>query len=453
MTNTEHRSYPLPAETDSIRQEFMKLMLQVLPMIDADVADMFAGLANKAAVDHPHEITDVEGLATALAGKMAADKTFRMSDLVDVEGLAEALDGYVPIKVGGKVLFMAAAAALGEHSHSINQVSGLSSALSRALEKDNNLEDLLDKDAARANIGAASMAEISRHAFPVGAIVMQNGPVDPGFLRFGEGGSYDRATYPDLAAWMDANGETAFGLTPLQIANGEFPDWRDYSPRTAGGPLGPAVGGKQEDALGSHDHVIDLLGFTAQSLATSAGSGYGSVPFTGITPNRGSERTQATGVAETRVKSFGVRWQIKAYGALVNQGTADLVAIEQHYQNMVAALAALPLTKQYVSAEQMITSGGLLTLAHGLGVTPKLVQFRLKCVIADVGYSVGDEIVVGFADDNGGAVVSSSPVVDASNISIRFSSGATAFIFANKSTGARDVPLNTRWRLIVRAWA
>lgn len=133
MSNTEHRSYPLPAETDSIRQEFMKLMLQVLPMIDADVAALFSALANKAAVDHPHEITDVEGLATALAGKMAADKTFRMSDLVDVEGLAEALDGYIPVKLGSKVLFMAAAAALGAHSHALSEVTGLADALATKL--------------------------------------------------------------------------------------------------------------------------------------------------------------------------------------------------------------------------------------------------------------------------------------------------------------------------------
>ena len=118
-----------------------------------------------------------------------------------------------------------------------------------------------------------------------------------------------------------------------------------------------------------------------------------------------------------------------------------------------AVFNPLPFTKSYESAQQVITSGGPLTLAHGLGVQPKLVQTWLHCVIAEHGYSAGDEVLVaGFATDassNRGASV----VPDATNITVRYGNIAGMFLILDKTLGTIQGATNGNWRLIVRAWA
>lgn len=108
--------------------------------------------------------------------------------------------------------------------------------------------------------------------------------------------------------------------------------------------------------------------------------------------------------------------------------------------NLAAAFATVP----YVSTEQTITSGGLLTLAHGLGARPSLVTYELKCTTAEGGYSVGDYVQPvdpGFT----------SATINATNVAVRFASGA-AFVVGHKSTGANFNITAANWKLIVRAY-
>jgi len=117
-------------------------------------------------------------------------------------------------------------------------------------------------------------------------------------------------------------------------------------------------------------------------------------------------------------------------------------------------LSFLPFAKEYVSGEQPITASGLLTLAHGLGEMPKLVQTRLRCKVADAGYSVGDEVLAfGLADDNSDQINGGQLYADASNIYVRFSSAPTLYVIIHKATGARGAIALANWRLIIGAWA
>ena len=159
---------------------------------------------------------------------------------------------------------------------------------------------------------------------------------DDGYLTWGEGGTWTRGVHPEFDAHMDAHG-AKYGLTPTMIANGQKPDFRNYSPRTAGGALGPAVGALQEDAFQGHWHNVDGQsggGATGFTIMYSAGG----TDVVTLIDAKGPVSDGANGTprtaTETRVKSFGVRWQIKAYGAYVNEGTADLVAIEQGYATL-----------------------------------------------------------------------------------------------------------------------
>ena len=109
------------------------------------------------------------------------------------------------------------------------------------------------------------------------------------------------------------------------------------------------------------------------------------------------------------------------------------------------------LTKEFTSSELTIANGGGGTIAHGLGVVPKLIQVLLICKTAEQGYSIGDTVVWGTfwqSQDRGLSVGG-----DATNITYRYAAQATPFSYLHKSTGASDVLTNANWRVIIKAWA
>lgn len=114
--------------------------------------------------------------------------------------------------------------------------------------------------------------------------------------------------------------------------------------------------------------------------------------------------------------------------------------------NFASSFAALP----YVSSEQTITSGGLLTLAHGLGAAPSFFACRLKCAVAQHNWTVGDEMQAELSPS--GATTINSIWADATNVYVRYSNTANCFNGGNKTTGAAVLLTNANWRLIVRAY-
>lgn len=110
-------------------------------------------------------------------------------------------------------------------------------------------------------------------------------------------------------------------------------------------------------------------------------------------------------------------------------------------------------TAAFTSSGQTITAGGSLQFAHGLGAAPELIQLRLKCTTADLGYSVNDEVIMnnGMQDGPGAAQsgFGASVIPDATNINIRFGTGITLL---RKDTGLLGQIDVSDWQLIVRAW-
>nr|WP_319485452.1 phage tail protein [uncultured Cohaesibacter sp.] len=112
------------------------------------------------------------------------------------------------------------------------------------------------------------------------------------------------------------------------------------------------------------------------------------------------------------------------------------------------------LMSEYTSAQQTITSGGLLTLAHGLGAIPKLVSGYLVCKVAEEGYSVGDIVPMNPNTFSGGGTFSNGyvVVVDSSKLYVRFCAGASVFHPLNYSSGSARTITNANWRLVLQAW-
>lgn len=121
--------------------------------------------------------------------------------------------------------------------------------------------------------------------------------------------------------------------------------------------------------------------------------------------------------------------------------------------NKVPTAGQLPFTNGYISPQQTISSAGALSLMHSLGVSPAIIQLRMICVSADIGYSIGDEVVCQMCAGDQAANTGVSVVPTNTKIEIRFGATANPMLLNHKATGATVFATSANWRLIVRAWA
>lgn len=108
------------------------------------------------------------------------------------------------------------------------------------------------------------------------------------------------------------------------------------------------------------------------------------------------------------------------------------------------------LTGSFTSAEQTITSGGLLTIAHGFSTAPKIIQMSAICKTAEFNWSIGDEISVLIDARSGDAGFASYK--DSTNIYIRIGSATNPLEILNKTTGDSETATKANWNLIIEAW-
>lgn len=119
-----------------------------------------------------------------------------------------------------------------------------------------------------------------------------------------------------------------------------------------------------------------------------------------------------------------------------------------------ALLAAQGFASDYRSGNQTITSAGTITLTHGLGRMPRIVELWLKCITAEFNYAIGDEVYVtaetGSAGNNNRGI---SMKRSTSSLIIRYGSDANVFFLPDATTGIGSNLTNANWALIVEAWA
>ena len=140
------------------------------------------------------------------------------------------------------------------------------------------------------------------------------------------------------------------------------------------------------------------------------------------------------------------------------QGTATAWTVWVMRASGEAVRATTPaISKEFTSAEQTITAGGTVTLAHGLGVDPKIMQCYLICKTAENGWSVGDKMMLDWIHIYGGTAQSRGHTLyfDATNVYILWGNSAPGNTYEgmNKTTGARIAPTDANWRLVVKAYA
>jgi hypothetical protein len=117
-----------------------------------------------------------------------------------------------------------------------------------------------------------------------------------------------------------------------------------------------------------------------------------------------------------------------------------------------------PINRGYASTGTInMTVNQTITLSHGMAVLPEIVTFTLTCTDAggDAGYAPNDQIMIPL---NNGQTYSSnsygySTQISSTQIIIRVVNGAGPLVIVNKSTKALAGLNESKWSLLVRAYA
>lgn len=165
--------------------------------------------------------------------------------------------------------------------------------------------------------------------------------------------------------------------------------------------------------------------------------------------------TSSTGVFSANTTSFNVISANVLTANTASFGAISRVTSTVVVTNLNAAKVNGYTIKSYESPEQTITAAGALTLAHGLGTTPKIIQAYLVCKTAEKGYSMGDETPCTISAESLAASDSYGVAItyDTTNIYVRFGSIANVFTINDKTTGSGSAIAIANWKVIFRAWA
>jgi hypothetical protein len=111
----------------------------------------------------------------------------------------------------------------------------------------------------------------------------------------------------------------------------------------------------------------------------------------------------------------------------------------------------MPLTASFVSSEQTITNSADNSVAHGLGRLPTLVQAILRCKTAELGYSVGEEVILPDASDSAAGARGYSVYANTTNIGFVSMNNPIA-LASRSSLGTYGIITNANWKLVFKAW-
>jgi len=233
-----------------------------------------------------------------------------------------------------------------------------------------------------------------------------------------------------------ANGTTADASQHNTPLNDIAADLNAPRPISAGG-TGATTVSAARTALGLGTAAVENIG----SFATAA---QGALANTAVQP--GSLASVATSGAYADLSGLPV--VLTQVQATDPASTVSGLITGQRIAQAVAASVA----PRYSSPEQAITSGGALTLTHGLGAVPFSVQAYLICKTAENGFQVDDLVPVNPATNAAANIAAGlSMRVTSTQIIVRYGIVANPFEVINATNGNTVQLTSANWRLIVRA--
>lgn len=138
-----------------------------------------------------------------------------------------------------------------------------------------------------------------------------------------------------------------------------------------------------------------------------------------------------------------------------NQGVT-LYSDETNYFTYRGWFTVPAFTSYALSSNITITSAAAWSFTHGLGKAAKAFELYLKCLTAELNWSVGDMVRVssdnahGTNDQGAGAAILNG---NTTTINGRFGSATSCFTINDHTTGQMTNITNSKWALVVAAWA
>lgn len=120
--------------------------------------------------------------------------------------------------------------------------------------------------------------------------------------------------------------------------------------------------------------------------------------------------------------------------------------------NAVSTLASSNLVYKFVSGEYAVpNSTSVVTIAHGKGSVPSIVEVRLRCIDAEHSFSAGQEVIWNVYD-NGAADRISTYYVDNTNIYVAYQANSPGTYPALRETGGTIFSVDpSKWKIVVYA--
>ncbi|WP_164763832.1 MULTISPECIES: hypothetical protein [unclassified Mesorhizobium] len=218
----------------------------------------------------------------------------------------------------------------------------------------------------------------------------------------------------------------------------------------AGAGTGPNIDLYRNSASPAAADLISQILFSGQDSGANKTS-YAEITAAIVDPTNGSEdgrfyiATNIAGVYAVRLY-FGAG--IYTANATGGDKGVDTVNAKGYYVDG----AQIPFSKAFESAQiNIVTNTTVAPFPHGLGVQPKLVTAALQCVVADTGYSPGDEVPINVnTNSSSGTSGGISMYMNGpTNIGLRIGNSISIW---DKNGGIAGIGPSS-WKLVVRAWA
>ncbi|RWD71651.1 hypothetical protein [Mesorhizobium sp.] len=399
---TPNRGYQLPFGSNDLEDDVLRL-IAALSAIDVDVAGLLVSVAQRAMLVHSHVIADTTGLQAALDAKQDESE----------KGNA---NGYASLGADGKVPAAQLPAAL---------------------------------------FGAMSYQGTWN--------ANTNTPTIPAAVPANKGWYYKVST----AGVTNVSGITDWGVGDWIVSNGTSWDKIDNTDQVSSvvGLQGAITAAALKTALAIA--VADITDASANGRSLISAANYAAMKtllavtaadITNASANGRSLITAADYAAMRTLLGLVIGTNVAAIAspAFTGTPTAPTAALGTNTTQLATTAFVLAnagvFTKSYESAAQTWTNGGSLTLAHGLGVKPKMYHAYAACISADGGYAVGDEILIATwaSDAADGRGVNLRP--DATNITVYMGANGLVMVSSTGGYNYKSNPAST-WKLIIRAWA
>jgi len=109
--------------------------------------------------------------------------------------------------------------------------------------------------------------------------------------------------------------------------------------------------------------------------------------------------------------------------------------------------------KEFISTDQAIVNGGIHTIAHGLGVVPKLVQVYMRCKVAHYNHEIGDVVLANhtvlpwYGNGHFGSTI------ETNSTNVVMTTATSGLLVGNLATGGIAAATAANWDFFIKAFA